>query len=53
VARSHDLSVRGVTLRLMEVLVALAGLLLGLLVTWLAVRSRYAVRLAISTSRPH
>jgi DNA recombination protein RmuC len=30
----------------MEVLVALGGLLLGVLVTWLAVRSRYAVRLA-------
>ena len=34
----------------MEVLVALAGLLLGLLVTWLAVRSRYAVRLATASA---
>ena len=30
----------------MELLVALSGVLLGALVTWLAVRSRYAVRLA-------
>ena len=34
----------------MEVLVALAGLLLGALVTWLAVRSRYAVRLATASA---
>jgi DNA recombination protein RmuC len=39
-------SVQGVTLRLMEVLVALIGLLVGALVTWLVVRSRYAVQLA-------
>ena len=30
----------------MEVLVALGGLLLGALVSWLAARSRYAVELA-------
>ena len=48
--RSHDLSVRPATLRLMEVLVALAGLLLGALLTWLGVRSRYAVRLATASA---
>jgi DNA recombination protein RmuC len=34
----------------MEVVVALGGLLLGALVTWLAVRSRYAVRLASASA---
>jgi DNA recombination protein RmuC len=34
----------------MEVLVALTGLLLGALLTWLAVRSRYAVRLATASA---
>ena len=34
----------------MEVLVALAGLLFGGLLTWLGVRSRYAVRLATASA---
>jgi DNA recombination protein RmuC len=34
----------------MEVLVALGGLLLGALVSWLAIRSRYAVRLATASA---
>ena len=38
------------TLGLMEVLVALGGLLLGAVVSWLAVRSRYAVRLATAAA---
>ena len=41
---------RPVTLPTMEVLVALGGVLLGVLVTWLAVRSRYAVRLATASA---